>query len=254
MTAGSEELEKIGKALPSETLEELSRLTRTVPPEAFSAWMELIRVMPSDAIFQWARVAELAPKLPALELSVVRRAMRAITFSFDAFDQEELSRIASEETDAEVLFDLVAAPWFLAMLEERDPLAEARLKGVQEQRRLLSEAGGSVGATEAAKILGISRQAVEARRKKDRLLAVATGRHGWRYPMCQFDEASQHNVVNGLDRVLAAIDDEEGWMRLAFLLSPEERLDGATPLDALRSGEIKAVERAARTYGEQVAY
>jgi hypothetical protein len=254
MTAGSEELEKIGKALPPETLEELSRLTRSVPPEAFTAWMELVRVMPTDALSQWARVAELTPKLPALEFSVVRRAMRAITFSFDVFDQEELSRIASEETDAEVLFDLVVAPWFLAMLEEKDPLAEARLKGVEEQRRLLSEAGGSVGVTEAAKILGISRQAVEARRKKDRLLAVATGRHGRRYPLCQFDEASLDKVVRGLDRVLAVIDDEEGWMRLAFLLSPEERLKGATPLDALRSGKLEAVEKAAQIYGEQVAY
>lgn len=254
MTAGSEELERIRKALPEETIEELSRLANGVPPEAFAAWMELVRFVPADALSQWARVAESTPKLPALELSVVRRAMRAITSSFDVFDQEELSRIASEETDAEVLLEIVAAPWFVETLEEKDPLAEARLRGVEEQRRLLSEAGGVVGATEAAKIVGISRQAVDARQKKNRLLAVSTGRHGRRYPLCQFDENSEDKVVRGLDLALAAIDDDEGWMRLAFLLSPEERLGGARPLDALRSGETEAVEEAARAYGEQVAY
>jgi hypothetical protein len=61
-------------------------------------------------------------------------------------------------------------------------------------------------------------------------------------------------VVRGLERVLAAIDDEGGWMRLAFLLSPEERLGGERPLDALRRGEVEAVERAARLYGEHGAY
>jgi hypothetical protein len=61
-------------------------------------------------------------------------------------------------------------------------------------------------------------------------------------------------VVRGLERVLAAIDDEGGWMRLAFLLSPEEQLGGQRPLDALRRGEAEALERAARLYGEHGAY
>jgi hypothetical protein len=254
MATGSEELERIGKALPPETLARLSELARVVPPEAFSAWVDLVRILPTDALYRWAKVAEVAPMLPALELSVARRALRAVTSSLDALDQESLVRIASEETDVEVLFDLLSSAALLEALEEKDPLAEARLKGLEEQRRLLREAGGAVGAIEAAEILGISRQAVDARRKKGRLLAVAAGRRGWRYPMAQFDGASEDGVVRGLERVLAAIDDEGGWMRLAFLLSPEERLGGERPLDALRRGEVEAVGRAARLYGEHSAY
>ena len=123
-----------------------------------------------------------------------------------------------------MLFELASSPWLMEAIEQTDPLAEARLRGVQEQRRLLEEAGGAVGVTEAAEILSISRQAVDARRKKGRILAVSTGRHGWRYPLCQFDEGSESGLVPGLERVLEVLDDEGGWMALAFLLSPEERL------------------------------
>ena len=135
-----------------------------------------------------------------------------------------------------------------------DPLAEARLRGTLEQRRLLYEAGGAVGATEAAELLGVPCQAIEARRKWGGLLALGTGRHGWRYPRCQFDAGSEDGVVRGLDEVIATVGDPGGWMVLAFLLSPEERLGDRTPLDALEAGEVEAAARAASAYGEHVAY
>lgn len=258
MAVGSEELERIGRALPPETLTELSRLTTAITPEAFSAVLGMIRSLPPGALDHLAHVELRTPELPWLELSVMQRAMRAVTASFDAFDQEKLSELAAGETDAEVLLGLASSSLLVEALEEKDPLAGARLRGIEEQMRLLDEAGGALGATEAGEILGgISRQAVDARRKKGRLLAVATGRHGWRYPRCQFaPEGTRDKVVRGLDKVLAAIEDDlGGWMRLAFLLSPEERLGGRRPLDLLKeSGEVDAVERAARLYGEHVAY
>ncbi len=247
-------MERIGKTLPPQVLTEWQRLLSGMTPEAFSGMVRMVRAMPADTLLEVGRVAQATPAFGPLELSVLQRAMRAVTVSFDGFDQEDLSRIAAEETDAEVLLDLVASYLLMDALQEKDPLAEAKLRGLEEQRRLLREAGGAVGATEAGKVLGgISRQAVDARRKKSRLLAVSTGRHGWRYPRCQFEEASEDKVVPGLDRGLAAIEDESGWMCLAFLLSPEERLGGERPLDALKAGEVARVERAARAYGEHVA-
>ena len=138
-------------------------------------------------------------------------------------------------------------------MQDEDPLAEARLRGAAEQRRLLDEARGAVRATEAAELLGISGRAVDARRKRDELLAVNTARRGWHYPRCQFDAGSRDGVVRGLDRVIAAVGDPSGWMVLAFLLSPEERLGDRRPLDALKAGEVEAVARAASVYGEHVA-
>ena len=189
-----------------------------------------------------------------LEFSVLRRSARALDNAVAGLGPEELSKLASEETDAEVLFELASVPWLMQVLEHSDPLAGARLRGVREQRRLLEEAGGAVGVTEAAGILSISRQAVDARRRKGRLLAVSTGRHGWRYPVCQFDRRFESGVVGGLERVLDAIEDEGGWMALAYLLSPEERLGEARPLDVLGVGEVEEVAEAARAYGEHVAY
>lgn len=260
MSARSEELDRIGKALPPETISELSRLTRVVPPETFSAVLGMLRAVPADAIGRAALpdfAAAAVPKLPYLQLSVLQRAMRAVTVSFDGFDQEELARIVAEETDAEVLFELLAHSKLLEALEEKDPLAEARLKGVQAQARLLAEAGGAASGAEAGEMLGgISRQAVDARRKKGGLLAVSVpgGRRGWRYPRCQFDRTSEGGVIPGLGRVLSATEDLGGWMALSFLLSPEERLGGKRPLDALREGRVGEVEEAALAYGEHVAY
>ena len=42
-------------------------------------------------------------------------------------------------------------------------------------------------------------------------------------------------------------------MRAAFFLSGDPRLNGATPLEELRRGNIEAVRRAASAYGEHGA-
>ena len=246
----AEELARLGRALPTETLAQLSSLTRSLPPETFSSWMRVLQSMPED----YPNIYMLNMPSPGLELSVLRRSARALHAAVQGLGPEELTKLASEETDAEVLFELASSPWLMEAIEQTDPLAEARLRGVQEQRRLLEEAGGAVGVTEAAEILSISRQAVDARRRKGRILAVSTGRHGWRYPLCQFDEGSETGLVPGLERVLEVLDDEGGWMALAFLLSPEERLGDARPLDALGAGEVEEAVLAARAYGKHVAY
>lgn len=196
----------------------------------------------------------IAKELPHLESSVARRAMRAVTKSFAGFDQEQLARIAAEETDVEVLMELVSSGAILEALEYQDPLAGARLRGVEQQRRLLREAGGARSASEAAGIIGISRQAVDARRKKGKLLALSVGSRGWRYPMVQFDPESDDGVVRDLGRILAALEDDGGWMSLAFLLSPEERLGDQKPIDVLKAGGVARVLEVAEMLGEHGAY
>ena len=251
-------LTSIGNSLPTQTLDQLSKLTRSLPPETFAGWMQMLQSASPDASMRLA-LEVLDPSRVSgvgsgLGLSVLLRSTRALYEAIESLGPEELTRLVSEETDAEVLFELASVPWLMEAIEQTDPLAEARLRGVQEQRRLLEEAGGAVGVTQAAEILSISRQAVDARRKKGRILAVSTGRHGWRYPLCQFDEGSESGLVLGLERVLEVLDDEGGWMALAFLLSPEERLGNAQPLDALRAGEVEGTVLAAKVYGEHVAY
>ena len=80
----AEELARLGRALPTETLAQLSRLTRTLPPETFAGWMRVLQSMPEvypNAYMQMA-LSILDPSRatgasPGLELSVLRRSARA---------------------------------------------------------------------------------------------------------------------------------------------------------------------------------
>lgn len=101
-------------------------------------------------------------------------------------------------------------------------------------------------------MLGVTQQAVDKRRRAGKLLAVPVGR-GYRYPAWQFDERGRGGVLPGLEEVLESFGVEEPWMRASFFLRRNGRLDDRRPLDVLREGEMEAVKRAARAYGEHGA-
>ena len=129
-----------------------------------------------------------------------------------------------------------------------DPVAEARLRGVEARRRLLEAHGGALTAAEAAEALGMTRQGVDKRRKEGKLLAVQSGRRGWRYPAWQFTEKG---AVDGLEEVLGELKQWDGWTQAGFFVTKSALLGEKTPLEALRAGRMKVVKRAAAIYGEQ---
>ena len=92
---------------------------------------------------------------------------------------------------------------------------------------------------------GVSKQAVNDRVRRHRLLALRTGSGRLVYPAAQFDG---HRVVDGLGAVLDVLvpDDAEAWMVASWLSTSDPALDDRSPLDALRSGERNAVLVAAR--------
>ncbi len=92
---------------------------------------------------------------------------------------------------------------------------------------------------------GVSKQAVNDRVRRHRLLALRTGSGRLVYPVAQFDG---ERVVDGLSDVLDVLvpDDTEAWMVASWLTTPDPELAGHTPLEALRSGERTEVVRAAR--------
>lgn len=143
-----------------------------------------------------------------------------------------------------------AAPLGLAVLVSDDPLAEARLRGIEERTRLLASEGGTLSGQKVASLLYISRQAVYKRYRAGRLLAVDCGRHGFALPAWQFVPGG---VLPGLEEVLVALADLDAWMKLAFFLTENAAVRGETPLSALRRGRVKNVLRAAELQGEHVA-
>jgi hypothetical protein len=126
-----------------------------------------------------------------------------------------------------------------AAIAEVDPLAEAVLRSVEVKQRLLEGAGGA--------LMRISRQAVNQRRNRGRLLGVPAGSR-FLYPACQFTETG---VVPHLGEALEAFEDvNDPWTRLSVLLSGEDVLEGETVIGALRRGRVEDALAEIRRFGE----
>ena len=121
-----------------------------------------------------------------------------------------------------------------------DPLVDALARGAAEREGLIAKAEGLLSAEEAGRALGgISRQAVDKRRRGRQLLGIRIA-NDWRYPAAQF--RSDGEVVPGLADILTELGDLGPWAVLDFLLAEDAALDGSSPLGALRSGGDAAAE------------
>ena len=106
------------------------------------------------------------------------------------------------------------------------------------------------GMGQIAALIGISRQAVDKRRSQNQLIGLTQGKRGYAYPAFQFEAGK---TLDGLKEILDALSAHDPWMQSIFFANGNDRLDGRTPLDALRQGLIEAVVRTAEAYGEQGA-
>jgi predicted transcriptional regulator len=122
-----------------------------------------------------------------------------------------------------------SAPWVLELTSD-DPLVAAKLRGLNLRQQLLKTSGGALASERVADVLNISRQAVDTRRASNQLLALTQGRRGYSYPSFQFDEGM---TIKGLEEVLGKLSAIDPWMQLNFFTSPNERLGGSSPIEAL---------------------
>jgi len=139
--------------------------------------------------------------------------------------------------------------------------ARLQLQGQLAFRRLLEESGGAYTATDAAKLLDITQDAVRKRARKGKLLAVPQGEHTL-YPVFQFSTNGK-GVVQGLEEILSLLDTDSAAAKVRFFLTPDPDLGpepgqnlGETPISALQSGDEKRhalVMRKARQFGHQTA-
>jgi hypothetical protein len=130
----------------------------------------------------------------------------------------------------------------MSAVTDPDPLAPLLARNAEHREMLLRRAGGTLSAGEAASLLGITREAVDKRRRANTLLAVREG-SDWRYPACQFQ---QSDVVPGLPVIVRGFTDAGPWVTLDFLLAPDTVLRGRTPLQALRAENRGAALRLVR--------
>jgi hypothetical protein len=138
--------------------------------------------------------------------------------------------------------------WGLPALdeEEEEELRRQRLHAVRFKHEMAEAAGGLLDADVVSTMLGYtSRQALHKAIKERRLLAVKdAGRQ--RFPACQFDGNS---VFSGVQQILKAAPNTNGWRILQYLFGRDEGLNGDRPIDLIKgsSEDIQRAIRVART-------
>ncbi len=180
----------------------------------------------------------------------VSRMLRVVRNLEEDLPNIQIDEASAAQTDIEVALEALNASPRIGESVSEDPFVAAKLKGLKRKQEMLEKAGGTFTSEEVAKTVGISRQAVDKRRSSNQLLALTQGRRGYGYPQFQFEEG---NTLKGLEEVLRQLKTLDPWMQLVFFTTPNDRLKGKTPIEALRRGDSEIVIEAARGYGEQGA-
>lgn len=187
----------------------------------------------------------------ALAETFLKRSYAALERLSDAAPAEALKEALRAPTDVGGVASLISDLAVLGLDESGlDPWAEELAKGALLKQELLREAGGAFTTSEVAQLLGISRQAVDQRARRGKLLAVPRGSGERLYPACQFDASG---VLPGFGQLLAAFQVDDPWVRLSVLLDEDASLGGRTVVQALRDGDAAAATRVARGFGGQGA-
>ena len=218
--------------------------------------------------------SETAGKIPKISSASSEQIAKALDVPVDWFGLSEsanafvqrsmtaILRIAKAETD-EKLSEALAAPTDVGMIAraisntdvastavaELDPFASLIAKGAEVKQILIQQAGGLLSASEVAKARGLSPQAIYKQRRSHKLLSVPYAGEE-KYPAIQFDREGR--PLAGLSSVLEALNLAGPWGTLDFLLSPDNELDGLSPIEILRGHPDRLGElvRLARTQGE----
>lgn len=180
-----------------------------------------------------------------------RRTEHVVEHIASSASPEALARALAAPTDFGALASALGDATIPLSALELDPLSDAVARGAGERARLAARAGALLSAEQAGQALGgISRQAVDKRRRANQLLAVRVA-SDWRYPAIQIDADGQVPQALPAILALAAETGMSAWAMLDFLLAPDSALGGLTPLDALRrgpglAGEVRRLLEAAK--------
>jgi hypothetical protein len=173
----------------------------------------------------------------AIQAAFIRRTTHAIERLAAQADEATLVEAMAAPTDvgtlARILVDVGAIDSAVA---EIDADALDLAAEIQHRANIMRRAGGTLSADEVGKLLNISRQAVDKRRRSNRLLAIRQG-GDWLYPRAQFHE---HETIPGLPEVIRECAESGPWVTLEFLVTEDDVLGGLSPRAALlKGGELR---------------
>lgn len=180
-----------------------------------------------------------------LKATFLTRVMEALIEIAD-FDINKLVDITAADSNYEVLLNALQTPEALCLLSKRDSLVKAKLRGLQVKQQLIEAEGGWANSEEIAQMLGVSRQAINQRRQRGKLIGLSRGKGKYIYPLWQFTDTGK--TLSGLEAILEQLKDLDPWMQITFFLNPNVRLDNKTPLEMLQNGEVESVICSAQAF------
>lgn len=179
----------------------------------------------------------------SIQAAFLRRAMSALERITATAPSKALTAALAAPTGAGALAQILSHSEFIGdSITDLDPMVPALARNLEHRNQLLKRAGGVLSAEKAGKIVGITRQAIDKRRRGNAILAIREG-SDWKYPAFQFRDGE---VLPGIAEVVRGFEGQGAWVTLDFLLASESALGGRSPLDALREGDLGAVERLVR--------
>ena len=113
------------------------------------------------------------------------------------------------------------------------------------RRELLQQC---IGTTEVVSLLGLGNRQTPLERIRSGTLFAIRDQGKRRYPLWQFDPDEPDGVIAGLPDVLAALPMAD-LIKARWLQRPQALLDGQTPLQLLREGQVDRVLAEARAVG-----
>lgn len=112
---------------------------------------------------------------------------------------------------------------------------------------LLERAGGGLSLTEAAKSLGVSRQALHKRIKSGTALGMMNGSELVLPRLQWMSDGDKVVFVPGVDKIVRLFERAGGWSALQFLVDEDPNLE-QPPIEALLAGRLDDTVAAARAY------
>ncbi|MFX1803099.1 hypothetical protein PWR66_05485 [Paraburkholderia sp. A1RO-5] len=119
----------------------------------------------------------------------------------------------------------------------------------EKGKRRLVQSGELLGSSELMGLLQITKQAVSAATRADRLFTVEVDGQTY-YPVFFADGKVDRSVVERVARLLGKLP---GWTKWAFFVSRRGSLDDLSALEALGKGKVDLVEKVARAFHEEMA-
>lgn len=131
-------------------------------------------------------------------------------------------------------------------VETDDPdKAEDITRAIAFKRRLIDEAGGAFDAEAVRKLLGHKTVQAVYKAARDRRLLMVEDNGAKLFPAFQFDGDT---IRLAMSRILAAAPGAGGWAVLQYLVSGDEGLGDARPIDLIKGNEAD-VDRVIRFAG-----